>query len=195
MSVNADLGDIEEIVLGREELDPQNSSISGNGHIRLRESQGKWYVKDMSSNGATFIQASVYQTLFEGMRIILGNRIFRFSTGDSTAPQKAGSKTMQFGQFNLSGTPSGRVFLTDEITGMTKSFTGSQIALNRSNIDQDEQSISSKVHSSIENRQGVWMIMDRSSNKATFVQVMSELPISDQTRLILGNKVFRFKLG
>lgn len=195
MSVNADLGESEEITLGREELDPSNPSISGNGHIKLRESQGKWYIHDISSNGATFLQATQPQFIADGVRVILGNRIFRFSTGAPVPPPKTGNKTMQFGQFNLAAGQSGNIFLIDELTGLTKNFNGAKIDINRFNIDPDEQSISSKEHATLENRQGTWMIVDRSSNQATFVQVIGELQITDQTNLILGNKVFRFKLG
>lgn len=195
MSVSADLGEVDEIVLGREELEPNNSSISGSGHIQLREQKGRWYVKDMSSNGATFIQASTYLPVYEGIRIILGNRIFRVSTGSGTPPPVAGNKTMQFGQFNLAGAQSNSLTLFDEINGLAKNYSGEQIELNRFSIDPDEQSISSKLHALIENRQGNWMIIDKSSNQATFVQVLNEMHIQDQTRLILGNKVFRFKQG
>jgi hypothetical protein len=195
MSLSAELDEAAEIVLGREELEPNNPSISGEGHIQLREQKGRWFVKDVSSNGATFIQANGLLPLFEGTRIILGNRIFKVSTGAPNAAPPAGNKTMQFGQFNLQGGQENAITLVDEVNGLAKKCTGERIELNRFNVDPDEQSISSKLHASLENRQGNWLLTDQSSNKATFVQVLDEMHIQHQTRLIVGNKVFRFELG
>lgn len=197
MSVSAELGEVEEITLGRDELDPDNPSISGSGHIQLRESQGKWFVKDISSNGATFIQALNYHPLLEGGRLILGNRIFLFSShATKNNPVKVEpNKTMQFGQFNISESQQGTFTLIDEMNGTAKQFTGPEITLNRLNLAPDDQSISSKQHASIEKKQDVWMIVDRSSNKATFVQCMNEVLLPHETRLILGNKVFKFEIG
>lgn len=196
MSLSAELDEAAEIVLGREELEPNNPSISGEGHIQLREQQGKWFVKDVSSNGATFIQANGLLPLFEGSRIILGNRIFKVSTGGATeSAPPAGNKTMQFGQFNLQGEQENTITLVDEVNGLAKKFSGERVDLNRFNVDPDEQSISSKQHASLENHQGHWLISDQSSNQATFVQVVNEMHIQHQTRLIVGNKVFRFEQG
>lgn len=197
MSISADLGENEEVVLNREVIDPGNPSISSEGHILLKEDKGIWTVKDISSNGATFIQALNYQTLYDGIRIIVGSRIFRFSAGMPTnsKPENRGNKTMQFGQFSLASHQNDTFTLTDEINGSAKNFNGLQIDLNRFNLEPDDHSISSKLHACIEKRQDKWMIVDRSSNKATFVQVLSEIAITDRTRLILGNKVFRFEVG
>ena len=195
MSLSAELDEAAEIILGREELEPGNSSISGEGHIQLREDKGRWYVKDLSSNGATFIQATGLLPLFEGTRIILGNRIFKVSTGAPSPNPVESNKTMQFGQINLQGAQDNSITLVDEVNGLAKKYTGEQVELNRFNVDPDEQSISSKQHASLENHQGNWLITDLSSNKATFVQILSEMHIQHQTRLILGNKVFRFEKG
>ncbi len=197
MSISADLGENEEIILNREVIDPGNPSISGEGHILLREDKGIWTVEDISSNGATFIQALHFQTLQDGVRIILGNRIFRFSSGMAVAskPENKGNKTMQFGQFNLAHDQHDSFTLSDEMNGAVKHFTEQQTDLNRFNLEPDDHSISGKLHARIEKRQEKWVIIDKSSNQATFVQVLEEVPLTDHTRLILGNKVFRFELG
>jgi hypothetical protein len=197
MSINADLGENDEVILNREVLDPDNPSISGEGHILLRENKGLWTLKDISSNGATFIQALNYQALQDGIRIILGTRIFRFSTGLATGakPESKGNKTMQFGQFSLNHEQSSSFTLIDEIDGVAKNFNGQKIELNRFNLEPDDHSISSKLHASIEKTQDKWKIIDKSSNKATFVQVLQEVALTDHIRLILGNKVFRFEIG
>jgi len=194
MSIMADLGEANTIILGREELDPGNTSISSEGHIQLRENRGIWYLKDVSSNGATFMQALSYQPLREGTRIILGNRIFRFSAGSNTPEQPTSKRTMQFGQFDLANS-SNSVTLMDEMQGSSKVFTGRDIDLNRITLGIDEPSISRQQHATLENRDGTWMIVDRSANKATFIQVMDEVLLRDQTRLILGSKVYRFEIS
>lgn len=191
MSLNVELGEFQEIVLGRESLDPDNPSISGEEHIQLRENRGQWHVKDISSSGATFIQASDYQSLPEGTRIILGNRRFRFSAGGAPPPGNL-KKTVQFGQYD---TNASAVTLIDEQDGTPHHFSTAPIELNRSNIDANERSISGKEHARIEHRHGEWVIIDQSSNQATFVQILKEVPLPDQTRLLLGNKIFRFEIG
>jgi hypothetical protein len=68
----------ENIFLTRTMLDPGNNSISSSHHTELEFSKGEWYVKDHSSNESTFIQVKSVRLLENKIRIILGNKIFRF---------------------------------------------------------------------------------------------------------------------
>lgn len=66
------------IVLNRGNLDPNNASLSGDQHATISRENGQWYLEDLSSNKATFIQVRGKIHLQPGDRIILGNKIFRF---------------------------------------------------------------------------------------------------------------------
>lgn len=66
------------IIINRSILDPGNNSISASRHAEFEYGNGQWYVKDLSSNGSTFIQLKNEQLLENKIRIILGNKIFRF---------------------------------------------------------------------------------------------------------------------
>ena len=64
--------------LKRENVAPNNASISDTEHANIYWENGSWCIKDLSTNGATFVQAKDVLTLRKGMRIIIGNQIFRF---------------------------------------------------------------------------------------------------------------------
>ena len=66
------------IIINRSVLDPGNKSISSSRHAEFETSNGKWYVKDLSSNESTFVQLKGEQLLENKIRIIIGNKIFRF---------------------------------------------------------------------------------------------------------------------
>jgi uncharacterized Zn finger protein (UPF0148 family) len=66
------------IILNRANLDPGNNSISSSRHAEFEFNNGQWFVKDFSSNESTFIQLKSEQLLENKIRIILGNKIFRF---------------------------------------------------------------------------------------------------------------------
>ncbi len=66
------------LVINRSMLDPGNNSISGSRHAEFEYNKGVWYVKDLSSNESTFVQLKSEQPLENNVRILLGNKIFRF---------------------------------------------------------------------------------------------------------------------
>ena len=66
------------IVLNRSILDPGNNSISSTKHSEFEFNNGQWYIRDLSSNESTFVQIKGEQLLENKIRIILGNKIFRF---------------------------------------------------------------------------------------------------------------------
>jgi len=66
----------KSISLNRNNLDPQNESISSN-HAELKFKNGSWVIKDLSSNNATFVQVQDEAPIPNGSNIIIGNRIFR----------------------------------------------------------------------------------------------------------------------
>lgn len=68
-----------ETEIGREMLGADNSTISSH-QANLLFHNGKWLIKDCSTNGSTFVHASDYLELQEGDIIMMGDRRFVFST-------------------------------------------------------------------------------------------------------------------
>lgn len=72
----------EELKLNRENLDPKNKSISAKKHARILMDKGEVFLEDESSNQATFVQVSGKVKLENGMRIILGNKMYTVTIDD-----------------------------------------------------------------------------------------------------------------
>lgn len=70
----------EEVSVNRDALDAGNMSISGQEHARFVYEDGKWYLSDHSSNGATFVQVQGKIEVSEGTKILIGNRIYTFQS-------------------------------------------------------------------------------------------------------------------
>ena len=66
---------IKEVTLNRENLDPDNPTITRNAQAVLKYDNGSWKLEDKSSFG-TFIKISKDQTLSDGDQILMGDRIF-----------------------------------------------------------------------------------------------------------------------
>ncbi|CAN5329308.1 hypothetical protein BH09BAC1_BH09BAC1_04640 [soil metagenome] len=70
----------EEVSVNRDNLDAGNMSISGTEHAKFVFEDGKWFLTDHSSNGATFLQVSGKVELTDGAKILIGNRIYTFES-------------------------------------------------------------------------------------------------------------------
>jgi len=67
------------ITLNRSKLDPDNRSISSEAHVEITSKNGQWYIKDVSTNGLTYIQVKKEAMPIQpGDMIILGNKLFKF---------------------------------------------------------------------------------------------------------------------
>lgn len=69
-----------EVSVNRDSLDAGNMSISGQEHAQFVFEDGKWYLNDKSSNGATFLQVQGKVELTDGTKILMGNRIYTFQS-------------------------------------------------------------------------------------------------------------------
>lgn len=76
---NAKTYTTDDIVLGREELYPDNNNISRQ-HIHITNENGHWYVEDVSSTHQTFITVKKKVQIENGDVLVLGNKFFRFET-------------------------------------------------------------------------------------------------------------------
>ncbi len=67
-----------EVIIRRERVSPGNTSISRHGHARLCWRDDRWLITDLSSNGATFVQARRAMPLADGCALILGDKLYSF---------------------------------------------------------------------------------------------------------------------
>ena len=79
---NKELKEIElegkEIILKRENTDPENATISNESQAVITNENGKWYIVDKSDVHTTFVRAGEKIEIKEGSIVLLGNRLFEF---------------------------------------------------------------------------------------------------------------------
>lgn len=186
--------DEPEVSLNRSHLDSANSTISSEQHVVLKFRNKKIFIKDVSSNGSSFLQARNKVMIDNGTRLVIGNKIYVFNQSDNLTQGNGPNKTRNFGEFEMKAGQQGSGFsLTDEVGGKRLNFDKIYIVLNRSILDPGNNSISSSKHSEFEFSNGQWFIRDLSSNESTFVQIKEEQLLENKIRIILGNKIFRFE--
>lgn len=69
-----------EVILNREMLDRDNDSISSRGHARFECKEGQWYINDLSSNHASFVQIRGTMRIQDEDMIILGQKLYTFAS-------------------------------------------------------------------------------------------------------------------
>lgn len=74
------------------------------------------------------------------------------------------------------------------------SYTGEHVELNRDNTDPTNNTITSKVQAEISCENGVWSLLDKSSQTTTFVQAKRKVDLQDGDVIMLGNRKFIFKI-
>ncbi|MDG1279303.1 MAG: FHA domain-containing protein [Algoriphagus sp.] len=70
--------DLAEVVLNRTSLESENSSISRDKHAVISQINGKWYIQDLSTHQATYVQVIGQIPLVSGTVILMGNQFFKF---------------------------------------------------------------------------------------------------------------------
>jgi len=68
----------QHVIVNRANLDTGNNTISGSRHAEFHFENGCWYLKDLSSTGATFVQVKTEYQLENKMKLVIGNKVFRF---------------------------------------------------------------------------------------------------------------------
>jgi len=68
----------KEVVLNRENTEPNNSSITSQQQAVITKVDSHWYIEDKSGQKTTFVQAAKKVELHDGDIILLGNRLFEF---------------------------------------------------------------------------------------------------------------------
>ncbi len=70
--------DGDEVVVNRDSLDQNNASISRKEHARFNLRNGAWYVTDLSSNNASFVQLRKTTPIADGTALVFGRKVFTF---------------------------------------------------------------------------------------------------------------------
>jgi hypothetical protein len=182
-----------EIVLNRDHLDPNNTSISSKEHVLVRFRDGKIFFQDISTNGSTFIQVINKMLINPGTRIVMGNRIFLFSHGQTLQDTDNSKATRQLSMVNMDKDNIHDFVLIEENSGRRIQLNQGFNLLNRTNLDPGNASISGDKHATLEFKDGQWYVSDLSSNAATFIQCKTEHQMADKIRIIIGNIIFRFE--
>lgn len=68
----------EEVILNRDNTDPDNPSITSREQAVVTYESGHWYVEDRSDLKTTFVQAGRKFELQDGDLLLLGDRLFEF---------------------------------------------------------------------------------------------------------------------
>lgn len=68
----------KEVILTRENTEPNNPSITSKEQALVRHENGKWFITDRSEQHTTFVCPSKPVELADGDIILLGNRLFEF---------------------------------------------------------------------------------------------------------------------
>lgn len=74
----------------------------------------------------------------------------------------------------------------------TLHFVGSNVKLNRSNLDENNNTISSKEQAEIVFSEGRFVLQDKSSFRSTFIQVNPEYELKNGDIILMGNRLFVF---
>jgi uncharacterized Zn finger protein (UPF0148 family) len=182
-----------EMVLNRDHLDPNNNSISSKEHVLVRFRDGKIFFQDVSTNGSTFIQVINKMLINPGIRIVLGNKVFLFSSGQTMQAADSSKATRQINDVNLDKNTNNDFVLIEETSRRKIPLIQGVNLLNRNNLDPGNASISGNKHAILDFIDGKWYLSDLSSNAATFIQCKTEQKMADKTRVIIGNIIFRFE--
>ncbi len=94
-----------------------------------------------------------------------------------------------FGKVTASSTS--KIKLVDIATDKPLEFEGDNVVLNRSNLNPNDQSISSAQHVQFKKEIDTWHITDLSSNHATFIQVNGKVAIESGSHILIGNRIYR----
>ena len=78
-------------------------------------------------------------------------------------------------------------------TPETLNLKGDSHELNRTNLDPENQTITSKVQAQLTCEDGLWYIQDKSAQHTTFIYAGEKTPLKDGDVILMGNRQFIFR--
>jgi ribosomal protein L32 len=103
------------------------------------------------------------------------------------------NKTMRLGDLSPEEEAKPEFKLTEERSQSVKEFNGTEVSVNRDNLDAGNMSISSQEHATFVFEDGKWYLNDKSSNGATFIQVNGKIELTEGTKILMGNRIYTFQ--
>ena len=101
-------------------------------------------------------------------------------------------KTQMFGEISFDDAKPSKFKLVEN-NKQEHAFEGKNVTIGREDIDPENFSLSSE-HATFEKIDGKWMLSNNSSNGFTFIQVKGKVEVKDGDIIVVGNKIFQFKI-
>ena len=182
-----------QIQLTRELLDADNMAISSRAHALVEAIAKDWFIRDLSSNRATFVQVVEETPLEDGDWLIFGSAAFQFDALEASEDEDT---TMTLDQLNRGHrATSGPGFRLVGFEGEPREYRGDQVLINRASLAPGNTSISRQEHARFNHRGGRWFLLDLSSNQASFIQARRRMMLCPGTALVLGGKLYTFDVA
>jgi hypothetical protein len=180
------------VQLTRELLDPGDKTLSSSAHASVEFAGNQWFIRNLSSNGATFVQITRDYPLEHGDHILFGSAVFRFET-QPPLPDDGQQATVILEQlFRQQRAAPAPGFRLSGVDHDAREFEGPEAVINRNNLAPGNASISRHQHARFCWRQERWFVADLSSNHATFVQARRSMQLDPGCTLLLGGKLYHF---
>jgi uncharacterized Zn finger protein (UPF0148 family) len=183
--------DENKAVLHRALIDPANSTISRKQHALIEHFHEQMYIKDLSTNGSTFLEAKYRTAIPADCRLVLGKALFRYVEKDGANQDSSDGKTQMLGHFDLSEeTQKTELTLVHENSGQARTFPDQSILVGQEQLDAGGTLQLEEINALFEYIDGQWHITNQSQNSDAFVQVLGQQNLRQGQKLLLGNKVF-----
>ncbi len=105
------------------------------------------------------------------------------------------AKTVKLGDIEIGKKKERYVQLREEGSEKVITLSGDRIEMNRKILEPGNSSISSSVHAVFSFADGALYLEDKSSNGATFVQVVDRMKVGSGSKIVIGNKVYTVEIS
>jgi len=188
----------EHVELTRSNIDPNNRTITSKVQavMNFDGNTRRWSIQDQSAQQYTFVLCRNEMQITEGNILLIGDRKFVFHPfGQQQSADVPLTSTLIMGrqQSNLAGCRLEPLPYPGENDAPDVCLLrGESHELNRSLIDPDNYTITSKVQALLTFREGNWYIKDRSSLHTTYLLCSEPVVLKDGDTVLMGNRNFTF---
>jgi len=105
------------------------------------------------------------------------------------------AKTVKLGGIEMGKKKEKIVQLKEEGSEEPITLSGDRIEMNRKVLDPGNPNISSSLHAVFSFADGALFLEDKSSNGATFVQVLGKVKVANGSKIVIGNKVYTIEIS
>ncbi len=115
-------------------------------------------------------------------------------SGNENTPASE-AKTVKLGGLEIGKKKERIVQLKEEGSEEAITLSGDRIEMNRKVLEPGNPSISSTLHAVFSFADGALFLEDKSSNGATFVQVVGKMKVANGSKIVIGNKVYTIEIS